>query len=120
MNKLKYKNFVWPSNPASYREEHIRNPRFRVVEGLAYYEGMGKMHRRISGSGVFFGPEAYAQFRTLMKLFEEDTPGALQHPEWGTRLCYFTQLQLNQEPRENYVSYKFQFTEALANGEVPV
>lgn len=120
MDKMKYKDFVWPSNPTIFKEEFIRNPRFRVVEGLAYYEGMGKMHRRITGSGVFYGANAYVQFRKLAKLFEEDGPGYLDHPEWGVRHCYFTGLELTQEPKENCVSYKFAFTEAMANGEVPV
>lgn len=120
MDKLTFKDFTWPTNPSVYKEEYIRNPRFRIVEGLAYYDGMGKMHRRITGSGVFFGTGAYAQFRKLGTLFEDDTPGYLDHPEWGVRHCYFTGLKLTQEPKENCVSYQFEFTEAMANGEIAV
>ena len=45
--------------------------------------------------------------------------GNLEHPIFGIRYCYFTLLELIQEPKENYVSYRFEFTQALQNGEVP-
>ena len=47
------------------------------------------------------------------------TAGNLDHPIFGIRYCYFTLLELTQEPKENYVSYRFEFTQAKANGEVP-
>ena len=43
----------------------------------------------------------------------------MEHPIWGIRYCYFTGLELTQEPKENVVSYKFTFTQALTNGTVP-
>lgn len=119
MEKLSYKSFVWPQNPHTYKEEYIRQPHFFTVEGETYYDGMGDMQRIITGSGTFFGETAYADFRTLANLFGESTAGNLEHPLWGIRYCYFTGLELTQEPRENCVSYKFQFTGALTNGEVP-
>ena len=58
-------------------------------------------------------------FQNLARLFEQRDPGNLEHPLWGIRYCYFTGLELTQEPKENCVSYTFQFTCALTNGEVP-
>ena len=80
---------------------------------------MGEMKRIITGSGVFFGDDAYTQFKKLAALFEDAEAGNLQHPIWGIRYCYFTGLELTQEPKENYVSYKFTFTCAQTNGTVP-
>ena len=45
--------------------------------------------------------------------------GNLEHPIFGIRFCYLTLLEVTQEPKENYVSYRFEFTQALLNGEIP-
>lgn len=119
MQKMSFKTFVWPQNPHTYKEEYIREPHFFTAEGVTYYGGMGNMQRLITGSGTFFGETAYADFQKLVTLFEDGTAGNLEHPLWGIRYCYFTGLELTQEPRENCVSYTFQFTCALTNGEVP-
>lgn len=119
MEKLCYKTFVWPQNPHTYREEYIRQPHFTTEAGVTSYDGMGEMQRIITGSGTFFGEYAIADFQQLAKLFEEQSAGNLEHPQWGSRYCYFTGLELTQEPRENCVSYTFQFTCALDNGKVP-
>ena len=119
MDYLSYKTFVWPHNPHTYKEACIREPKYYTVDGETYYEGMGDMQRIITGSGAFFGEDAFAQFRKLAALFEDGTAGNLEHPVWGIRYCYFTGLEMTQEPKDNYVSYKFTFTQALANGTVP-
>ena len=119
MEKMSFKTFVWPRNPNTYREEYIREPHFFTKDGVTYYNGMGGMQRIISGTGTFFGETAYTDFQRLAELFELQEAGNLEHPLWGIRYCYFTGLELIQEPRENCVSYKFQFTGALTNGEVP-
>ncbi len=119
MDNMSYKTFVWPHNPHTYREEYSREPRYITQSGQTYYEGMGEMRRIITGAGVFFGLDALDQFRNLAALFEESSAGNLEHPIWGVRYCYFTGLELTQEPKDNYVSYKFTFTGANTNGEVP-
>lgn len=119
MNALIYKSFVWPNNPHTYKEEYVREPQYHTEDGVTYFDGMGEMKRIITGSGVFFGENAFARFRQLIELFEEGGAGNLEHPVWGIRYCYFTGLELTQEPKENYVSYKFTFTGAKTNGTVP-
>lgn len=119
MDYLSYKTFVWPHNPHTYKEEYIREPKFRTENGITSFDSMGGMQRIITGSGVFFGEDAFTQFRTLATLFEDKDPGNLEHPVWGIRYCYFTKLELTQEPKENCVSYKFEFISALTNGIVP-
>lgn len=119
MSLLKYKDFTWPNNPHTYRETVTREPMYVTQEGVSTYSGMSGTRRVISGSGVFFGEEAYGDFLALVEVAEDNTPGSLIHPVWGTRYCYLTKLELEQEPRENYVSYSFEFTQARSDGEVP-
>lgn len=119
MDFLSYKTFVWPQNPHTYKEELVREPQYYTLNGETYFDGMGDMKRVITGSGVFYGEGAFTQFKKLAALFEESTAGNLEHPIWGIRYCYFTGLELTQEPQEDCVSYKFTFTGALSNGVVP-
>lgn len=119
MDYLSYKTFVWPQNPHTYQEEITRVPYYKTQDGLPAYVGMGAVQRKITGSGNFHGKNAYTEFKKLLKLAEETSAGNLEHPVWGIRHCYLTKLVLTQEPKEDYVSYQFEFTQALANGEVP-
>ena len=119
MNFLSYKTFVWPHNPHTYQEESVREPQYVTENGVAVFNGMGQLKRTITGSGVFYGENAFTQFKELVKLVEDPSAGNLEHPVWGIRYCYFTRLELTQEPKENCVSYQFTFTQALANGSVP-
>jgi len=119
MDYLSYKTFVWPRNPEVYKEQWIREPQYYMDEGVTLFDDMGELRRIITGSGVFFGEDAYERFRALTELFEDKEPGNLKHPLWGVRYCYFTGLELTQEPRDNCISYKFEFTGALENGVVP-
>mgnify|MGYP003311738545 CR=1 FL=1 len=119
MEKLSYKTFVWPQNPHTYKEEYIRQPHFFTQDQETYFDGMGDMQRIITGSGTFFGDSAIADFQRLAKLFEESGAGNLEHPLWGIRYCYFTGLELTQEPKEDCITYQFTFTQANTNGEIP-
>ena len=116
---LKFKNFEWPNDPHTYREELYREPLYSTQDGVTSYTGMSSTHRKITGSGSFFGLTAYEDFQDLLEVAEESTAGELIHPIWGSRHCYLTKLELTQEPRDNCVSYKFEFTGALTNGVVP-
>lgn len=120
MEKMSFKTFVWPQNPRRYQEETSRDAVYEKNEADEdVFRGMGLMKRTITCEGAFFGEGAFAQYQKLEKLFEETTPGDLEHPVWGIRYCYLTGLELTQEPKENYVSYKATFRQALANGILP-
>lgn len=43
----------------------------------------------------------------------------LVHPVWQTASAYFTELTLTQEPRDDYVAYRFTFCEAPGVRRVP-
>ncbi len=120
MNKLVYKNYIWPQNPDHYQQSYIREPVYGKNEaGETVFVGMCPMKRTITGSGSFFGNTAYADFLALAKVFEDKTDGGLVHPVFGTYRCYFTELQMTQEPREDYVAYRFEFREADSDGAIP-
>lgn len=116
---LKYKNYTWPTDPHTYREVLIREPLYTTQNGTSTYSKMGATHRLITGSGSFFGATAYQDFKVLLELADDSTAGTLIHPIWGSRYCYLTKLELTQEPRENFVSYSFEFTQARADGTIP-
>lgn len=116
---LKYKNYTWPNDPHTYREELYREPLYSTANGTTSYTGMSATHLRITGSGAFFGRDAYEDFRDLMELAGDNSPGELIHPIWGARHCYLTKLEMTQEPRENFVSYSFEFIQARSDGTVP-
>ena len=98
MDKLKYKTFVWPHNPTVYKEEYLREPQYcKGDDGEYYFDAMGEEKLTITGTGAFFGDDAFVQFKKLAKLFKETTPGNLEHPIWGIRYCYLTG-QLRQLP----------------------
>ena len=119
MDYLSYKTFVWPQNPHTYREVTTRTPVYYTQDGETYFRGMSGTKRVISGSGVFCGEDAYNQYKKLQKLSEDMNAGNLEHPIFGIRYCYLTLLEVTLEPKENYVSYRFEFTQALLNGEIP-
>ena len=119
MSHLKFKEFTWPNDPHTYQETLSREPMYATQNGTTSYTGMSSSHRVITGSGVFFGTSAYSDFRDLLAVAEENSAGDLIHPLWGQRHCYFTKLELIQEPRENFVSYRFEFTQARSDGTVP-
>lgn len=116
---LSYKTFVWPQNPHTYREVTTRTPVYSTQDGVTTFTGMSDLKRTITGNGVFSGEDAYEQYKKLQKLAEEVAAGNLEHPIFGIRYCYLTLLEVTQEPKENYVSYRFEFTQAKLNGEVP-
>ena len=119
MNKLVFKNYVWPQNPDKYEQRLVREPVYTKGEDGAVSFSMGPMKRTITGSGSFFGETAYGDFQALVKVFEENTFGGLVHPVFGTSRCFFTELELTTEPREDYVAYRFTFREADADGNIP-
>lgn len=119
MDFLSYKTFVWPQNPHVYKEVTSRTPYYFTQDKETYFDGMSDLKRVITGSGVFYGANAYDEYKKLQKLAEEASPGNLEHPIFGIRYCYFTMLEVTQEPKENYVSYRFEFTQAKTNGEIP-
>ena len=120
MEKMQFKTFVWPVNPETYSEEALRDARYEKDRNdNQIFQGLGPLKRVITGSGAFSGSGAYESFSQLATLLEQADSGILIHPVWGSRNVFFTRLELTQEPRENYVAYRFEFRQADGNGHIP-
>ena len=77
MDYLSYKTFVWPQNPHTYREVATRTPEYYTQDGVTYFRGMSALKRVISGSGVFYGEDAYEQYKKLQELAADLEAGNL-------------------------------------------
>jgi len=109
---MRYKDFVWPHNPESYRISFARHMAVSPVPyGAEYLQGLSMAHRRMTGQGTFYGKNAYDTFKRLANIFYDNTPGQLAHPVWKSARVWFVELALTQEPRADYVSYTFTFWE---------
>ena len=118
MNNLSFKTFTWPQNPTAYREKAVRLPQYaKDVNGNLRFVGLGEKQLEITAEGAFFGAGAFQSFQDLSALMEDETYGILTHPVWGIRYVYFTGLDMTQEPRENYVTYRAVFTGVQLGGE---
>ena len=111
---MKYKGFTWPHNPRTYEITYERNiARHKVPFGAYVLQSVGRSNRILRGRGEFAGPGAYDDFRRLATVFYDEAPGLLIHPVWQVSSAYFAKLGLEMEPRENYVSYYFEFWECF-------
>lgn len=109
---MRFKNFTWPNNPSDYAITYERQTVVhKVPMGIYTMEDMGRTCRVMHGKGVFYGKDAYVNFKKLANVFYQVGPGVLYHPVWMTTNAYFTELKLLQEPLEDFVSYSFTFRE---------
>lgn len=116
---MRYKNFTWPNNPTEYHWELRRKLVSHKIPGGGYVlEDLGQAERILRGSGVFVGEKAYEHMKRLVEVYLREGPGMLYHPVLELQQAYFTELELTEEPRENYVAYRFSFREDY--GEVSV
>lgn len=113
LSAMRYKNYVWPYNPRTFSVALQRQTVIQKIPGgLFAVQDLGRTCRVMTGEGEFCGLSAYDNFKKLATVFASEGPGPLVHPIWLSAEVYFTRLELTQEPRENYVAYAFEFTEA--------
>ena len=112
LSPMRFKDYTWPHNPRTYQIEFKRYiADHKIPFGSFTMQTLGRTFRVLKGEGEFAGEGAYEQFRALGTVFYDDTPGVLVHPIWQTANAYFVSLSLKEEPREDYVSYAFEFWE---------
>ena len=112
LTPMRYKDYIWPHNPATYSITYERQVAVHKVPfGRYYMQDLGLGCRVMRGQGEFSGKDAYAEFKKLASVFYSGGPGLLIHPIWQISNAYFTNLKLEQEPRPNYVRYSFEFRE---------
>ena len=112
LTPMRYKDYIWPHNPATYSITFERQIAVHKVPfGRYYMQDLGMGCRVMRGQGEFSGAGAYDEFKKLASIFYEDGPGLLIHPLWQISNAYFTALKVEQEPLPDYVRYSFEFRE---------
>ena len=112
LTPMRFKEFTWPHNPKTYTVEHRRRVAVHQVPfGGCVMQELGGSYRVLKGEGVFTGEGAYQRFRELEEVFRDQGPGLLVHPVWQTERAYFTALEAVEEPRPDFVRYRFEFWE---------
>jgi len=112
LKPMSYKNYVWPHNPRTYSITYRRAvATSKIPFGVYHMQDLGLQNRVMSGEGEFCGEGAYDEFKKLATVFYSDGAGQLIHPVWQVSNAYFVALELLQEPREDYVAYRFEFWE---------
>ena len=108
---IRYKDFKFPYNPAttSYKidRSYIKH-KYPELSGTEL-EDFGPNACVITGEGEFFGPDAYANWRRLLKEFKTGGVGSVSHPIFTdiTR-GLMTSLQASMEPISDYIKYSFE------------
>lgn len=109
---MRYKDYIWPHNPAVYSITYERQVAVHKVPfGRYCTQDLGQGCRVMRGQGVFAGEDAYEEFKRLASVFYGEGPGLLIHPLWQIANAHFTLLKLEQEPLPDYVRYSFEFRE---------
>lgn len=112
LTPMRYKDYIWPSNPGSYRISFRRVvAEHKLPFGRSVTQDLGQVCRVLEGEGEFAGEGAYEEFKRLATVFYGGGAGVLVHPVWMTTRAYFTELEVVQEPLPDYVRYRFSFWE---------
>lgn len=112
LTPMRYKNYIWPHNPATYSITYERQVAVHKIPfGRHCMQDLGMGCRIMRGQGEFAGQGAYDEFKRLATVFYDGGPGLLIHPLWQISNAYFTALKLEQEPLPDYVRYSFEFRE---------
>lgn len=112
LTPMRFKSFTWPHNPEAYTVERRRRIAVHEVPfGGCVMQELGGSYRVLKGEGVFVGSGAYAQFKELAEVFQQEGPGLLVHPVWQTERAYFVSLEAVEEPLPDFVRYRFEFWE---------
>ena len=114
LKPMRYKDYTWPHNPESCAVEYRRQiAAHKIPLGGWYLQDLGRTYRIFRGEGTFAGERAYEEFQTLAEVFDQTGPGLLVHPVWRTERAYFVLLSVTEEPRPDYVRYRFVFWEDM-------
>ena len=110
MERMRFKDFTWPKNPAVLKvsfEDHLEE--MILPYAGARFQNLGRKKQVVSGEGVFTGPSAQEQFHRLWELQNRPTAaycsclicrecmlsspssnGSVRRPRmsFGTRSCF--------------------------------
>jgi hypothetical protein len=111
LGKMKYRDFKFPYNPETSSFECDRSYVRHKYPELAgnELEDFGPNAVVITGSGEFFGENAYTYWNNLLTAFNKSGVGKFYHPIYKTvTRGLMTKLKSDLEPRENYIKYSFE------------
>ena len=93
LTPMRYKDYIWPHNPATYSITYERQVAVHKIPfGRHYMQDLGMGCRIMRGQGEFAGKGAYDEFKQLATVFYDGGPGLLIHPLWQTASAYFVEL----------------------------
>ena len=85
LTPMRYKDYIWPSNPGSYRISFRRVvAEYKLPFGRSVTQDLGQVCRVLEGEGEFAGEGAYEEFKRLATVFYGGGAGVLVHPVWMT------------------------------------
>ena len=117
LNVMKFKNYIWPYNPANIEISVQRSIKEVVIPFRGNkFQDYGREKRVITGSGQFFGENCIDQFDELFFLFKQGGNGYLALPGMAPFLAIFKRLELIASTTE-VLNYSFEFWEDLAQTE---
>ena len=109
---MRYKSFTWPHNPTTCKynvERSYAKHKYPELAG-AELEDMDPDAIVLTGEGEFYGPNAYYYWQELVNVFNQHGVGEFYHPIYqDISTALMTKLSSNLEPRQDYVSYTFEF-----------
>lgn len=109
---MRYKGFSWHHNP---KKLEIHNGKKTIDLCCPYshkeVQELCADNCVIKGQGELYGEKCIEQFNKLNTLFSQKGKGVLSVGGLPSIEAYFTKLELLCEPKENIVSYSFEFVE---------
>ena len=111
LNEIRYKNFEFPHNPETTGfkcgRTYIKH-KYPELSG-AELEDFSVDAISITGSGLFYGRNAYKQFRNLYNEYKKPPVGRVYHPVFSeVRRGLMVNLEADIKPETNVIHYTFE------------
>lgn len=118
LTPMRFSGYTWHHNPKSLKIEFQQ----RIETTRPPYESsnssnFGERLRVVRGEGELYGEDCMEQFYRLKKLYERAEPGILAIPDSVCMKAYFSRLKQLMEPKNNVLSYSFEFTQTKNENE---
>ena len=112
MEPMKYKDYVWPTNPRRLQVSYRRNiSQLGLVSGGSVVQELGALCRVAEGEGEFSGESCLEQWAQLLQVFQEGGAGVLALPGHSPFYAHFRSLERLQEAFPGLIRYSFSFWE---------
>ena len=110
--KMRFKEFVFPSNPSVFEINSSTNMAVRsVYDGSSDVQSVSLNPIKVNGNGEFFGDKAEENCQYLMHMLRTKQNGALLLPSGSGFDAYLNKFVFCRNAQKNSISYTFEFTE---------